>query len=191
MSLVKLGWTTSSKYSFEWNILTAICSSWIYKETLQDLQNAAQSKSHRLSRHQVILTKRLFLSFEIEYCQSLSFWVWSELKLLGFVTIWVLEFCHNLIFLDFSQFEFWEFCHNLSILTIWVVEFVAILFFEFCRYVSFVTIWGFWDLSQFQFLSCVAIWVFKFCHNSSFEFCHNLSFWFFSQFQFLSFVKKK
>ena len=34
MSLVKLGWTTSSKYSFERNILTAIWSSWIYKAKL-------------------------------------------------------------------------------------------------------------------------------------------------------------
>ena len=34
MSLVKLGWTTSSKYSFEKNILTAIWSTWIYRAKL-------------------------------------------------------------------------------------------------------------------------------------------------------------
>ena len=36
-------------------------------------QNALQNTSHQLSRCQVVLTKRFFVSFEIDYCQNLSF----------------------------------------------------------------------------------------------------------------------
>ena len=84
----------------------------------------------------------------------------------------------------------------------WICKEIYIYFFK-CKiakccpeYISLVvevsscsdqkTVWSeveFLVLSQLEFLSFVAIWVLKFCHNSSFwalsqfEFCNNLSFW--------------
>ena len=62
-------------------------------------QNSAQSTSHWLSRCQVALTKRLFkVVSEVEFCQTLSFWVLSEFEFLNCVAIWVFEFCCYLSF---------------------------------------------------------------------------------------------
>ena len=84
------------------------------------------------------------------------------------ITIWVFEFCHNLIFWVLSQFEF------LSFVTIWVFEFRQNL--------------SFWVLSQFEFFSFVTIYIFKFCHNLSFWVSSQFEFWVSSQFEFLSVI---
>ena len=156
------------------------------QKNIARLQKAAQRTSNRLSRCQVVLTKRLFWSFVInwvlspnEFCHPLSF-----------VTICLFEFCHNLICWVLSQFELvtiWAFnnlsCQDLSFVTIWV--------FEDCQNLSFVTIWVFktcynlkvWVWSQFEFLSLVTIWVLSWVTILVFEFCHNwVVEFFFSQF---------
>ena len=78
------------------------------KKTSQELQNAAPSRSHQLSRCQVVLTKRLGHK-------------------LSLVTIWVFECCHNLNFILFFFFTIWvfQFYHNFSFVTFWVFEFLT------------------------------------------------------------------
>ena len=120
------------------------------------------------------------------YCHYCHYYKYHILSFWVFITIWVLEFCHNWIF---------EFCQNLRVLspigflsfvTIWII-----LFFGFCHHFIF------WVLSHFEFLSFVTVWVFKFCHNlrfwvwSWFDFLMFVTYWVFyvlSIFQFLSFV---
>ena len=82
-----------------------------------------------------------FLQFEFVHCHNLRF---------GTITVWVFDFCHNLIFFFFiwSQFDF------LSLVTIW--------FFEFCKYLRFVTIW------LFDFGS-IYIYIFSFMYFSLFR----------------------
>ena len=159
-----------------------------------------------------------FLSFVIiwvlKFCHNLSFVTLSfsfffTIRVLSqfefchkftCVTIWVLsqfEFCHNLNFViiwGFVNIWVFDFFHNLSLVTTWILS-----YFEFCQNLSFftfATIWFFFYLvylffflSQFEFLSFIKIWVFKFHHNLrfirnlDFEFHHNLS-WVLSQFEF-------
>ena len=140
------------------------------------MQNAAQSTSHRLSRCQVVLTKRMFKFGQKWSCQNLSFWVFSQFNF---------EFCHNLSFWFSSQFEFSiPFFKLLIFVIIQVMSFVRTWVFGLCHNLSFLV------LSQFEFLSFLKIWFFELCHNLSFvtiwvfEFCFNLSFWVFSQFGF-------
>ena len=75
------------------------------------LQKAAQRISHRLSKYQVVLTKRLFCSFQINWVLSpiefkikLNFVTYSLFRVLSkwfflsFATIWLLsqfEYCHD------------------------------------------------------------------------------------------------
>ena len=131
-------------------------------------QMAASNTSHRLSRCQVVLNKRLLSEIVLliriwvfEFCYIFSCWVSSQFELLNFVTFWVLsnwvEFCPNSRFFSF--------------VTIQVDE----LFLQF-RFLSFVTIW----IVYFLF----TILVIKFCPNVSFWF----SFFFFSQIKLISFV---
>ena len=117
---------------------------------------------------------------EVQMFFCLSFWVLSELEFSSFVTICVLEFCHNLCFRVLSQFEFYN---NLNYWVCCNFRFWVLSQFEFCHILRF------WELSQSEFLSFVTISVFKVCHNlswvlSHFEFliCHNLIFWVLSQF---------
>ena len=76
------------------------------------------------------------------YCKKFFFdqkfncWVCSQFELLRFVTIWVVEFCHNLSFWKFSKLE---------------LSFVPFEVFEFCYNTSF------WVLLQLKFLSFVTI----------------------------------
>ena len=105
---------------------------------------------------------------------NLSCWVLSQCWLLGFITIWDLEFCTSLNLWVLSPFELFivvtnqnfEFCHNFSFwalykfqyLSFFKIEFLSIAtiieFFELCQYFSF------WVLSQFEFLCFVTIYVF-------------------------------
>ena len=103
-------------------------------------------------------------------CRSVKLFLLKDFALttvtITTVTIWVFEFCHNLIFLCFLSplsflvlSYFVELCHN--------------LFFEFGHNSCF------WVSSHFEFefcnkLSLVTVWFF--------EVCHNLCFWALSQF---------
>ena len=133
-------------------------------KTSRESQNAAQRTSHQLSRCLNVLTKRPFLSIFGHKLIFVIIHVLSEFQFLSFVTIWVIEFCHNM-----SQFKFW---HNFGFVTIWVLS--QLEFFKFFHNLSF------WVFSQFEFFSFVSIWVF--------EFYHHLSFWVWSKFGFLSFI---
>ena len=48
-------------------------------------------------------------SFDIEYCQNLSFQVLSEFEFSSFVTFWVFEFCHSFIYEFYHNFSLWVF----------------------------------------------------------------------------------
>ena len=109
----------------------------------------------------------LFKALSLQFCKS---------------TIWVSVY-YNLSFSVLSQILVLEFYNNLSCWVWLLFEFlslVAIWVFEFSCYLSCHNL-------SFDFIT---IWVFAYCHNSSFEFCHNLSFCFLSQFQFLHFVTR-
>ena len=117
-----------------------------------------------------------YCNLKKKFCYNLSFWFGSQFAFLSFVTIWVIEFCHNFLVFEFclklcfsvlSQLDFVKFCQILSFVTVW--------FFEFCHKLCF------WVLSQLVFFSFVTI--------LTFEFCHKLS-WVLSQFVFLSFVTR-
>ena len=129
------------------------------------------------------------------------------------VTIWVLEFCHNVSFFC-HNWSFWvwsqfNFCnifsffllHNLSFFTSWLfkvssqfffnsffynLRFLTILVFEYCHLLRL------WVFSPFEFLNLSQ---FEFLCLSQFEFLnfyHNLSFWvffFFSQFEVFIIIK--
>ena len=99
--------------------------------------------------------------FYILSCKILSFWDLSQFKLLGFVTIWVFEFCHNLNL---------QFSHNLSFCVLSPPVFFFIVLSPFHLFRLFSHNLRFWVLSQFQFLSFVTIWFF----------------WVLSQFEFLT-----
>ena len=112
-------------------------------------QMAASNTSHRLSRCQVFLNKRLLseiillnMIWVFKVCKNLSCWVLTQLELMNFVTVWVLEVCQTLIWI-MSQ------CKLLSFVTIQVFEFCYHLFFEF---------WTIW----------VFLWFFFFCENCLF-----------------------
>ena len=97
--------------------------------------------------------------FEFLSGKIFSFWVYHKLTFWVY-HIWLLEFC---CYLSWVLLLF-EFCHKMSS--------------KFCYnliFFSFVTIWGFefcsnwvFELSQFEFLSTVTIWV---------KLGYNLSFW--------------
>ena len=95
-------------------------------------------------------------------------------------------FCHNLIFLVLSSFEFltfviicfFEFCHNFLkvLLQFEFLSFVTILVLELCHNLSH------WVLSPFECLSFVTIWVIELSQIegsvlSQFQFCCNSSYW--------------
>ena len=193
-----------------------ICHMSHLNKNIARLQNAAQSTSHRLSRCQVVLTKRLFKvlsdidlsEFEFFSCQNLSFEFCQSLSF-GFLTNWVLSqfdffSCHIFSFWVWQKFEFlscqifiFEFCHNLSfkLYQFEFLSFVKIFVFEFCHNLSltFITIWfEFYHklillvLLLLTFFNFLAFWVFVTIWD--FEFCHNLSIFILSQFEFLSFV---
>ena len=88
----------------------------LWKKNIERLQNAVLSSSHRLSRCQVVLTKKLFSVLlelelsEFEFEHKLSFGAYHNLS---FVAIWVLL---HFEFLVLSQFKL------LSLVTIWVSE---------------------------------------------------------------------
>ena len=107
-------------------------------------QMAVSNTSHRLLRCQVVLNKRLFV-------KKLFFWL--EFDFLSVVTIWVVEFCHNLSCWMSSYFEFLKF------VKLWV---------EFYLNSSC------WVYFQFKLLSFVTNSVFKLWNNFIFWF-HNFS----------------
>ena len=126
-----------------WNFIQIVYvfTRMIIKENPERLQNAALRTFHRLSMCQVVLTKRLFYIFELN-----KIWV------LELITIWVFRFCcySNSVSLSF------EFCHKLSFKFLY----------DYIKKKSIVTIWVF-ELSHFEFLSSVTIWV-KYCYYLSF-----------------------
>ena len=102
------------------------------------------TREHHISFQGV--TKRPFLiSFSSHKLRFVIIQVWSQLKK-SFVTLCVLEFCHNL-----SLVIFWviQFCHTVSFWVCYIFEFL-----------SLATIWVFEFLSQFEFLSFITIWFF-------------------------------
>ena len=79
-----------------------------HTKNIARIAKAALRKSHRLSRCQVVLTKRCHYNYYCHYCHyyyyhNLSFWVMSKFEL-SFVKIWVFKFCQFLKVL--SQFFF-------------------------------------------------------------------------------------
>ena len=97
----------------------------------------------------------------------LSFWVWSQFDLSSFVTICFFEFYHSLSSWVLPQFR--VFFSFVSLIFFFSFVNTRVVFLVFNNL-------DFLFLSQFEFSSFVAIWVFKFCHNLSFEFCHNFIF---------------
>ena len=82
--------------------------------------------------------------------------------------------CQNCILKILSQFEF---C---NLITIWIVEFVAILFFMPCTYSNVIPIWDFGIFHNTSF------WVLSLIDY--FFICHKLSLLIWSYFEFLKFV---
>ena len=108
---------------------------------------------------------------------------------LPFVTIWVFEFYHHLIFRFFVIVAIWafEFCCYFS--------FVAILVLSQFKFWVFFYNLSFWaqskfELSIFEFLSFVTTWVLDFFYlglvKILFVRCIIFSFWVWSQFELLS-----
>ena len=133
------------------------------------------------------VTTVIFITITIgvfEFGHNLIFQVLSQFVFLGFITVWVLEFCHNLglFFLVLSVFvTIWvfEFCHNLSFWVLsqfefWILSqfsFLVLSQFEFLNFVTFKNFvfgltFSFWVLSQFEF------WVL--CHYYFHHYCHLL-----------------
>ena len=82
----------------------SICLFWEWKrkvKTSQELQNDALRTSHWLSICQVNITKIVPYYYHQYYYHQ----VWSQLELLSFAPICI-EFCQNLCFRVWSQFEF-------------------------------------------------------------------------------------
>ena len=131
---------------------------------------------------------------EFKFCHNLSFWVLSTLEFFfpGFITIWFLEFHHNLNFGKILVFGIiWLFFSSVTILVFWILYLIWVL--EFCHNFRLMTFWVFeFFVPQFEFLSFVTILAFELCHHLwfwvlsfitiwVFDFHHNLSFWVSSQ----------
>ena len=89
---------------------------------------AASNTSHRFSRCQVVLNKRRWSDIVIL----------SRIGVFSFFTIWVVDFCHNLSFWNWSNFEFLQ-VKFLVLLQSWFRSFVTILIVE-CFFTIFI--WG-------------------------------------------------
>ena len=107
-------WKARYKKKLTWFIRTIPS----LQKTLQESQKAAPRTSHRLSRCQVVFTKRChhcychyyyFHYYHYYYYYNLSFWVLSQFELLSSVTIWVFEFCHHLFFFSLVTIIIFEF----------------------------------------------------------------------------------
>ena len=89
--------------------------------------------------------------------------------------------CHYNYFCNYCHFYYY---HNLSC---WVV---TILFFSFAQFefLSLVTIWSFKFCHNLFFLSFITVWVLKFCYNVFFLLFFSFFFFVLSVFDFFSFV---
>ena len=145
--------------------------------------------------------------FKKEICHNLTFGVMSQYELWSYVTIWLVEFCCNLIFILFRsqiyvlicyailEFLFWGnlnfiflFCCNLGFwfVAIWVLQQLSVWLLSLFEFFSFVHLWV---LTR---LSVITIWVFFFSQFKLlsfvgilvFDFCHHFSFSVLSQFDF-------